>query len=390
MTPRSGRHRAYQQRRAGVAAAAVLVAGTGLLAGCASTGSQDTAAPSAAATAPLASAMTVAGGATWAIVGMGAAAADQNNFWELFTRPAGSTRWALATPPGVADNGGLVASGSGGSLTVAVRPSQALTFSPLATTSNDGKTWGTGLLDAPVAAVPDALAADGANMLALLGNGSVDQADGSGASWTPLAAPGAVAASAAGRRCQVTALTAVAYSPSGTPLAATSCASAGIVGIFARTAGTWRAAGPAAPGDSPVRVLRLAATTAGDTALLASGTGGAASLRAAWTPDGTHWTTSPSLPAGSGQVRALGTGPGTTVWALLSGGRAATVAGPGAAWRQLPAPPPATAALAAGPGGTTDALAVTGASLTVYRLTPAGTWSKAQAVTVPIQYGSSS
>jgi hypothetical protein len=52
--------------------------------------------------------------------------------------------------------------------------------------------------------------------------------------------------------------------------------------------------------------------------------------------------------------------------------------------------PPATAALAVGPGGTTDALAVAGASLIVYQLTPAGTWNRAQAITVPIQYGSSS
>jgi hypothetical protein len=52
--------------------------------------------------------------------------------------------------------------------------------------------------------------------------------------------------------------------------------------------------------------------------------------------------------------------------------------------------PPVTAALAVGPGGTTNALAVASASLIVYQLTPAGTWNRARAVTVPIQYGSSS
>jgi hypothetical protein len=385
MTPRSGRP---GRRRARMAALLIAAA---LLAGCASAGSQGSAAPpAAAAAAPLATSMTVAGGGTWAIVAIGGSAADENSFWELFTRPAGSTKWALDTPPGVADNGGLVASGSGSALTVAFRPSQGLTFSPLATTSDNGKTWGTGLLDGAVATVPDALAAEGGNMLALLGDGAIDQAGAAGANWTRLAAPGTVGASAAGRTCQVTALTAVAYSPSGTPLAAASCARPGTVGIFALTAGTWQAAGPAAPGGSPVRVLRLTGTTAGDTALLASGTGSAASLRAGWTTDGTRWTTSPPLSAGSGKVLALGTGPGSTVWVLLAGGRAATIAGPGAAWRPLPTPPPGTAALAAGPGGTADALAVAGASLTVYRLTQAGTWSRAQAVNVPVQYGSSS
>ena len=372
--------------RRGVGLTALL--GAVLVVGCGSASSKAPAAPPAA-TAPLATAMTVAGGGTWAIVAMGGSTADENRFWELFSRPAGSAKWVLDTPPGVADNGGLVASGSGGSLTVAFRPSQGLTFSPLATTSNDGKTWGAGLIDAPVAAVPDALAAHGGSTLALLDDGAIDQAGAAGAPWTRLAAPGAVAASAAGRHCEVSALTAVAYSPSGTSLAAASCARAGIVGIFESAAGTWQAAGPAAPGDGPVRVLRLAGTTAGDTALLASGAGGAASLRAAWTSDGTSWTTSPPLPAGSRQVLAVGTGPGPAVWALLSGGRAVTVAGPGAAWRQLPAPPPATAALAAGPGGSTDALAIVGTTLTVYQLTPAGAWSKAQAINVPVQYGSS-
>jgi hypothetical protein len=384
MTPRSGRP---GRRRARVA---TLLIAAALLAGCASAVSQGASAPPAAATAPLATSMTEAGGGTWAIVPMGGPAADENAFWELFTRPAGSTRWELDTPPGVADNGGLVASGSGSALTVAFRPSQSLTFSPLASTTDGGKTWGTGLIDAPVAAVPDALAAQGGTMLALLDDGAIDQAGAAGASLTRLAAPGAIADSAAGRRCQVTALTAVGYTASGTPLAAASCARPGTVGIFARTAGTWQAAGPAAPDGSPVRVLRLAGTTAGDTALLASGTGSAASLLAAWTSDGTHWTTSPPLPAGTRQVLAVGTGPGSSVWVLLTGGRAATIAGPGASWRQLPAPPPATAALAAGPGGTTDALAVAGASLTVYQLTPAGTWSRAQAIAVPVQYGSSS
>jgi hypothetical protein len=381
MMPRSGR------RRAGPAA---LLIGAVLLTACASTANQAAAAPPAAAAAPLATSMTSTGGGTWAIVAVGGSAADENLFWELFTRPAGSTQWTLDTPPGVADNGGLVAAGSGSALTVAFRPSQGLTFSPLASTSDDGKTWGTGLIDAPVAAEPDALAAAGGSMLALLDDGTVDQAGAAGASWTRLAAPGAIAASAAGRRCQVTDLTAVAYTASGTPLAAASCARPGTVGIFALTSGTWQAAGPAVPGGSQVRVLRLTGTTAGDTALLTDGTGSATSLLAAWTSGGTSWTTSSPLPAGSRQVIADGTGPGGSAWVLLAGGRAASIAGPGAAWRQLPAPPRGTAALAAGPGSTTDALAVAGATLTVYQLTPAGTWRSAQVINVPVQYGTSS
>ena len=195
----TARPRRPGRRSAGTAA---LLAGAVLLAGCASPARPGTSPPPAAAAVPLATSMTAADGGTWAIVAMGGPAAGKNQFWELLARPAGSTQWELATPPGVADNGGLVASGGSGSLTVAFRPSQGLTFSPLATTSDNGTTWGTGLIDAPVAAAPDALADNGLNMLALLSDGTIDQAGPAGTSWTRLAPPGAVATSPAGRRAR--------------------------------------------------------------------------------------------------------------------------------------------------------------------------------------------
>jgi hypothetical protein len=359
---------------------------------------------------------------------MGGPAADDNSFWEVFTRPLGSTQWALVTPPGVADNGGLVAAvpPAAQGLDVAVRPSQDLTFSPLARTGDGGKTWDTGLVGASVAAVPDALALGGGRMLVLLGDGAIDQAATSGAgipgegasgatqrsasaaAWTRLAAPGAIAGSAAGRDCHVTAVTAVSLTAAGTPLVGASCARPGVAGIFASAGSGWRAAGPALTGrlaGEPVRVLRLTAGNgAGTMALLQAGGGGATSLLAAWTADGTHWTVSPPLPVNGAQVLSSGAGPGATAaWVLLAGGRAATVAGPGAlgapgapgatgaAWRSLPAPPHGTAVLAPGPGGALDALAVSGGSaLTVFRLTPAGAWQQTQVISVPVQLGSSS
>jgi hypothetical protein len=387
-------------------AGAGLLAGVAMLAGCGSAGSHASASSAPAAAAPLATSMTAPGGGTWAIVAMGGSAAAENRFWELFTRPATGGTWELVTPPGVADNGGLVAAGVRGSVAVAFRPSQGLSFSPLALTSDGGKAWGTGLIDAPVANVPDALAAGSGSgsgtMLALLDDGAIDQAvgpgpdtsagpgTGPGTGWTRLAAPGAVAASAAGRQCQVTGLTGVAYTPSGTPLATASCARPGVAGIFARSGNTWAAAGPAVPGGRPVQVLRLVATPSGDVALLQDGTGGAATLLAAWTSDGTHWTVSPPLSAGSQAVQASGTGSAGSVWVLLANGHAETVAASGAAWRELPTPPAGTAALAAVPGGSFDALVTSGSKLTVYHLAVAGGWAKTQAISVPIEYGSSS
>jgi hypothetical protein len=372
---------------------AASVTGTSVLASCAGGGSGAAAAPAPAGTASLVTSMTTANGATWAIVAMGGSAAGANQFWELFARAAASDRWELVTPPGVASNGGLVAAGGPASLSVAFRPSQGLTFSPLAVTSDAGKTWRTGLIDAPVASDPDALAAGAGAMLALLGDGTVEQSGTAGASWTRLAVPGAIASSAAGRRCQVTSPTAVAYAPSGTPLAAASCTRPGIAGIFARSDNTWQAAGPVLGGALAARqvtVLRLTGTVAGDIALLRAGAGGDASLLAAWTSDGTRWTVSAPLAVGTGQVAASGTGSGGAAWLLLADGRAYAVSGPGGAWRRLPSPPPGTAALAAGPGGAFDALAAAGGNLTVYQLSPAGDWGKAQVLTVPIQYGSSS
>jgi hypothetical protein len=353
-----------------------------------------------AGTLPLASSMAAVGGATWAIVEMGGAAAQENNFWELFARPAPSSQWSLVTPTGVADNGGLVAASpaAGRRLDIAFRPSQSLTFSPLALTSDGGKTWATGLLDAPVADVPDALASGGRTTLALLADGAIDESAAPAAptaptapgGWRQLAAPGDIAASAAGRRCQAGGLTAVALTPSGIPLAAASCARPGSAGIFARTAAGWQAAGPAVPGGGPVRVLRLTGTASGDTALLQAGAGATATLLAAWSVDGAHWTVSAPLSSGTGQVLASGTGSGGSVWVLLPGGRAEAVAGPGTSWRALPSVPRDTAALAAGPGsGDFDALAVSGGTLTVYRLTPAGSWDNNEVIKVPLQYGSS-
>ena len=369
---------------------AASVTGTAVLAGCAGGGSGAAAAPAPAGTASLVTSMTTANGAAWAIVAMGGSAAGANQFWELFARAAVSDRWELVTPPGVASNGGLVVAGGPATLSVAFRPSQGLTFSPLAVTSDAGKTWRTGLIDAPVASDPDALAAGAGAMLALLGDGTVEQGGTAGASWTRLAAPGAIASSSAGRQCHVTSLTAVAYAPSGTPLAAASCARPGITGIFARSGtAAWQAVGPVLAARQ-VTVLRLTAIAAGDLALLQASAGSGATLLAAWTRDGTRWTVSAPLAVGTGQVAASGTGSGGAAWVLLADGRAYEVSGPGSAWRRLPSPPSGTAALAAGPGDAYEALAVASGKLTVYRLTPAGAWGKLQTLSVPIQYGSSS
>ena len=84
---------------------------------------------------PLASlsASTTSADQTTVVFAMGKFDDPSNTFYELFTHQAGTTTWALATPPGVADNGGLVVgSSAAGSLTAGFLPSVDLTFSVLA------------------------------------------------------------------------------------------------------------------------------------------------------------------------------------------------------------------------------------------------------------------
>src|SRR5579863_5486555 len=113
---------------------------TGLAAGCGSQAAPASAPALRVQTAPLSTSLVTPQG-TWAVAVMGGSAATDNNFWQLFVRPAGASRWSLVTPQGVADNGGLVAGGASGSVTVGFRPSQDLTFSPLATSTDAGRKW---------------------------------------------------------------------------------------------------------------------------------------------------------------------------------------------------------------------------------------------------------
>ena len=95
-------------------AIALALAGAVLAAGCGSAAppSRGPATQPARPVPSLNTSLVTAAG-TWAVAVMGGSAAQHNNFWQLFMRPAGTTRWKLVTPPGTADNGGLARPGSG-------------------------------------------------------------------------------------------------------------------------------------------------------------------------------------------------------------------------------------------------------------------------------------
>ena len=380
------------RRLAAPAVGALLAAGA--IAGCGSTPAPSAAPRAAPPPPPLATSVASTAGPSWTVVEMGGSAAQENNFWQLFVRPAGATAWRLATPLGVADNGGLViASAGSGSLVTGFRPSQLLTYSPLAASTDDGTSWSpAGPLSASLADAPDALAAgpDGALIALTDGGARAELGQRLGAAWTRLSSASALAATSAGRACGVTGLTAAAFS-GGTTMLGAACGRPGVAGIFVRSGGTWRAAGPALPaalGREDVDVLALTTAGTGLEALLQAEAGAHSSLIAAWS-SGASWTLSAPLPTGGRPLRSTAAGPGAAVGVILGDGRGETLSGPGAAWHALPALPKWTATLALGPAARVDALAADGGTFKDWQLGAAG-WSLAQTVHVNIPYGSSS
>jgi hypothetical protein len=399
-------------RRSALAAAVAATASGAALAGC---GSSSSSSPSSAASppapsAPAASLATTVSTAkdSWAIVPMSA----NPTFWEVFVRPAKSSAWQLVTPPGVADNGGLVAAADAGSgLTVAVRPSQDLQFSPVSATTDSGANWSTdGPLSKAVAASPDALAVSGRQLAAVLANGTVEASSDAGNSWRTLAKPSTIA-SATGQKCAAVHVSSVSFGPVPTQvLAAGDCGTTGAAGLFSYSAGDgWQRV--TLPVSGPL--VRLGAGTAlvqaqdGLTALWAGDAphwyayaplSSSASPTPASSPGSSaaDWTASAALPV-TNAVTASGGLAGATptsaggMWVLLPGGQAATIGGPGQQWLLLPPTPAHTSVLASGPGTALDALAVSGSTLTVWQLDRGSTvWAKAQTINVPIALGSSS
>jgi hypothetical protein len=390
--PVAGAARARSARGTSLAAALVTV----LAAGCGSTvaATGTPASPPAEIRPPLAGSLTVPGGTSWAVVDMGGSSATNENFWQLLARPAGTAKWTLATPPGVADNGGLVAASLGGpALVTGFNPSQDLKFSPLATSRDSGARWTPGLLPAGLAAAPSALAAGpGGRLIALTNRGLAETSAPGRTGWTRLASLASLAATPAGRSCGLKSLTAAAFSLSGMPLLAGECASPGVAGIFAYSGGSWHQAGPALPAALAYRrvsVLRLTTARRRTVALLtAAAPGGGASLAAAWASAGGRWALSAPLPLGGARVLSTATGtaagelsaraasaaspgPVSAAGIVLSTGRAETIADPAGNWQQLPALPAHAAALVLGPGQQISVLAPSGSILTSWRLTRA-------------------
>jgi hypothetical protein len=400
-------------RFVGVGVGAVAL-GAALLCGACGTASAPVSAPPPARTVAAGSLSlansAASGQADWAVVPMGAAAGP-NEFWQLFLLAAGKSGWRLDTPPDIATNGAIALAGvSGQALVAGVRPSLYLAFSPVSRTSDDGRHWTSEPPATGLAGVPDALATGPASgqLLALSRSGELSTTSASGTAWSRLTTEPRLAATAAGRDCRLTGLTATAYSPTGLPLLAGACARAGVAGIFAFEAGSWHAAGPALPAalaGQAVTVLRLASIGAEAAAgrangggsprlasLLRTGEGSASRLVAAWLSRSGRWTVSAPLALAGHEVLMTSFGASGQVGVTTTAGRAEIIDGPGGTWRATPPLPSGATVLVALPAdGRVDALAATGGTLAVWQLNGTGlAWTKTQLIKVPIQYGSSS
>jgi hypothetical protein len=323
-----------------------------------------------------------------------------NTFWQLFFRPAGGASWSnQVQATAAATNGGLIlASSPGRALLVGVRPSNLLTFSPLISTSDGGRTWSTGLLADGLAARPNALAADSASQaLALVNGGSGPQvlASSDGLStWRASITARALASTAPGRACGLGSITAVALL-AGRALVGGSCSRPGVVGIFLERAASWHLVEGVLPGsldNARVEVLALQARGNGVCALLGVSGPSGIELLVAWLD--ARWSSSqPLRVSASERVSSFGPAAGDGMFVLLTASsgaqRLAIASGPSAGWRALPPPPAGTATVVFGPASV-DALAVNDTVLTVWAL-PARVraWVRRQVIEVPIEFGSS-
>jgi hypothetical protein len=361
--------------------------------------------PSDAGASPLAASVNTTEG-TWATVAMGHLDQPDNTFWQLFHRSAGAASWTnQIQATAVATNGGLVLAPSlGGSLVVGVRPYQFLTFSPLISSADGGRTWSNGLLPGGLAVTPNALAVDAeGRALAITGRDQTTRSQSvltsnSLTTWQPLTSGTVLASTPAGQRCAPLGLTAVAFDGAA-PIIGARCARAGVVGLFERRGVVWTLAGPRLLGSTSqdlISVTALWATSNGLSGLLtASGAAGTAVMLVSTADAGQTWRVSQTLQlTPSEQLTSVGADDSGRFFVLMSGAtgsdRAAVIGANQTQWSELPAPPPGTATIAFGPGTSVEALAVNTATLTVWTLGSAGGWHKGQVMTVSIDYGSSS
>jgi hypothetical protein len=131
---------------------------------------------------------TAAGG--WAAVVMSGSAAQYNNFWPLFSCPAGSPAGSWSPRRAPRTTAGWSWPAAGRRWSPGFGPARTSPTPPLIQTGNGGQAWSSlDPLDAALTSTPDALAAKpgSGQLLALLAGGAVQEAAPGNVTWTALA-----------------------------------------------------------------------------------------------------------------------------------------------------------------------------------------------------------
>jgi hypothetical protein len=342
------------------------------------------------------------GDTSLAVVVMGRNDGHNDLFPQLFSSTLKAPRWTLATPQGVADNGGVfIGAGVDGDVLAGIGPSQDLAFSPLAYSANSGRSWVSGGLEAGLARVPSAIAIGPAQSAAVLvatgGSRTVLKRTGSLEQWSPLVTAKALAALEP--NCGLTSLNAVDITTNGHYLLGASCERSGTIGVFENVGGHWTAATASVPSGlagAAFETIRLTTNGSVTDAIFAARSSKSTQIVAGWSTGASgKWTLSPSLGLdAASDVVASGAGPGDAEFALIRSGTklvASLIDGPTGAWQRIASLPSGTQTVALEPDGTLDALVVHISALTIWHQQHVGSsFTKSQTINVPIQYGSSS
>jgi hypothetical protein len=377
-----------------------IVMGAAAISGCGA-GPTASTRPRGTVSASLATSINTSAG-SWATVPMGHLGQPLNTFWQLFFRSSQAKAWSNESSAlAVATNGGLVLATNQRTLTVGIRPTEYLGYSPLISTF-DARVWAAANPIAGLRDLPDSLAVNArGGALALVGKGDstrVLTSRGGLAGWGELVSQGSLASTQSGKTCGIGALTAVGYLHSQAIVGAT-CRRAGIIGVFAREAGAWALIGirlPAPLQGASAGVLGMQASSRGLCALLGITARQRVGLVAACTTGTGDWRVSDELALnGADETVSLGPSSGPGLFALVAASRQSlgleVLSASDMRWSRLASPPPGTATVSFSTGGQVEALVVDDTLFSDWQLGRAGErWRRIQALKVPIQFGSSS
>ena len=339
-------------------------------------------------------------GSTYSAIPMGDLGDDLNTFWQLFRLPAGATRWTLDTPTGIADNGGLVIEGgSPSALAVAIRPSDLLTFTPIAVSGARSSWTNGGLIPGAVIGAPNAFVGTSAVEFAAVdtSDGAVLRSKDGGSNWTRIASGASLTYVAAGS-CQVRGVRAARRMrgrpcmPGRAARKETAPASSSSPALHGATSDrisehsvTARRGRVLTLSSSPRSLVAMIATTSDSTTRL---------VFARSSSNGASWaTTSLRLPP-SVFIVSAGTISGTGAYVVWrKNGLFAAISSPNGHWSSLPELP-GTAWTLAFPQGLSGAIEALGGRLSTFNAwrldLSTSHWSQFQTIAVPIIYGSSS